>query len=100
MMGGPLATSGISENRGAYLVYSLTQNDTSAPLNKWQRVAGTFSSEHDCEDYKSGQMKKMTDPEWLAKESATKRYRVMSAPAIHDFLDSERCATSEQLSPH
>jgi hypothetical protein len=34
MMGGPLATSGISENRGAYLVYSLTQNDTSAPLNK------------------------------------------------------------------
>jgi hypothetical protein len=45
-------------------------------------------------------MKKMTDPEWLAKESATKRYRVMSAPAIHDFLDSERCATSEQLSPH
>src|SRR5258708_30482990 len=37
MMGGPLATSGISENRGAYSLYSLTQEDTNAPLNKWQR---------------------------------------------------------------
>src|ERR1700719_3675971 len=40
MMGGPLATSGISENRGAYLVYSLTQSDTSIPLSKWPRALG------------------------------------------------------------
>jgi hypothetical protein len=100
MMGGPLATSGISENRGAYSVYSLTQNNTSAPLDKWHRVAGIFSSEGECEDYKSGQMKQMTDPAWVTKETTTKRYRVMSPPAIRDFLESERCVTSEQLSPH
>jgi hypothetical protein len=100
MMGGPLATSGISENRGAYSVYSLTQDDTSAPLSKWQRVAGIFSSEQECEDYKSGQMKQMEDPAWVTKETTTKRYRIVSSPAIRDFLESERCVTSEQLSPH
>jgi hypothetical protein len=43
MMGGPLATSGISESRGAYNVYSLTQTDTSAPLSQWTKL-GTFNS--------------------------------------------------------
>ena len=100
MMGGPLATSGISENRGAYSVYSLTQDDTSVPLSKWQRVAGIFSSEQECEDYKSGQMKQMADPAWVTKETTTKRYRIVSSPAIRDFLESDRCVTSEQLSPH
>ena len=59
MMGGPLATSGVFEQRGAYDAYSLTQIDTSAPLSKWQRVAGTFSSDADCESFKAAEFKKM-----------------------------------------
>lgn len=100
MMGGPLATSGISENRGAYSVYSLTQDDTNVALSKWQRVAGIFSSEQECEDYKSGQAKQMADPAWVTKETTTRRYRIVSPTAIPDYLDSERCVTSAQLSQH
>jgi len=100
MMGGPLATSGISENRGAYLVYSLTQSDTSIPLSKWPRAPWLFSSEQECADYQSDQLKKINDPAWIAKKTTTSRYRVISAGMARDYIESERCVTSEQLSVH
>jgi hypothetical protein len=100
MMGGPLATSGISENRGAYSVYSLTQPDTSAPLSHWERVAGIFSSEKECGDYKSSQLKEANDPAWIAKVASKKRDRLVYPAAQRDFIGSERCATSQQISSH
>lgn len=100
MMGGPLATSGVSENRGAYSVYSLTQDDTNAPLSKWPRAPWLFSSEQECADFKSDQLKQINDPEWVAKRTTASRYRVIYTGRSRDYIESERCVTSEQLSPH
>jgi hypothetical protein len=99
MMGGPLATSGISENRGAYNVYSLTQTDTNAPLSQWTQL-GTFNSEQECVDYKSSQLKDVNDPAWITKEAGKKRNRLMYQAAQRDFIESERCATFERSSSH
>jgi hypothetical protein len=99
MMGGPLATSGISENRGAYDVYSLTQTDTSASLSQWTQLR-TFNSERECEDYKSSQLKDVNDPAWITKEAGKKRNRLMYQSAQRDFIESERCAAFEPTSSH
>lgn len=105
MMGGPLATSGISEHRGAYEEYSLTQVDPSAPLSKWKPIAEEFSSEKDCDDYKAAQIKQISDPTWVS-QSASKiiaQHPSMVGVDIresHDILESARCVTASQISSH
>jgi len=100
MMGGPLATSGISERRGAYEVYSLTEADTKAPLSKWQIVAGVFDSERDCEDYEAGQLKNVNDPAWITKVAGTHRNRLMYQSNMRDTIEGEGCSSSPQIASH
>ena len=104
-MGGPLATSGDFEHRGAYDVYSLMQIDTNAPLSKWQRLAGTFVSDADCEDFKAAQFKKSSDPAAVSKEAKAvigKNPHIVGIDvrATREMYESERCVGASQLSPH
>jgi hypothetical protein len=100
-MGGPLATSGIPEHRGAYEVYSLTQMDTSAPLSQWKRVAGVFSSDADCEGYRAAQLKKINEPatitQIVAKHPSLAGVYVRG---LRERYESERCVGASQLSSH
>lgn len=105
MMGGPLATSGDFEHRGAYDVYSLTQIDANAPLSKWQRLAGTFVSDADCEDFKAAQFKKSSDPAAVSRQAKAAIGRNphivgVDVRATREMYESERCVGASQLSPH
>jgi hypothetical protein len=100
-MGGPLATSGISEHRGAYDVYSLTQTDTSAPLSQWNRVAGVFGSDADCENYRAAQLRKINDPATITKIVAQHpNLAGVYVRGLRERHDSERCVGASQLSSH
>jgi hypothetical protein len=105
MMGGPLATSGVFEHRGASDAYSLTQIDTSAPLSKWMRVAGVFSSDADCEDFKAAEFKKISDPASVASAAKTaiaKNPHLVGVDVrgTREIYESERCVGASQLSSH
>jgi hypothetical protein len=105
MMGGPLATSGVFEQRGAYDAYSLTQIDTSAPLSKWERVAGVFTSDTDCEDFKAAEFKKMSDPASVASAAKAAIGRNphlvgVDVRGARERYESERCVGASQLSSH
>lgn len=104
MMGGPLATSGISDNRG-WERYAITEVDTSAPLSKWLVIALPFSSEKDCEDVKATQLTKLDNPAYVSKNAARiiskqPQYAGFATRLAHDIYESERCVSASQIPSH
>jgi hypothetical protein len=105
MMGGPLATSGNFEHRGGVETFTLTQVDTSAPLSKWQRLAGPFTSQKDCEDIKASQLTELNDPAYVSKNaeqivSKQPQYAGFATRVAHDINASERCVSASQIPAH
>lgn len=105
MMGGPLATSGISYNRGGVERWSVNQVDTSAPLAKWTTIGGPFISEKDCEDVKAAQLTELNDPAFVTKNGARivstqPQYAGFATRLAHDIYESERCVSASQIPSH
>lgn len=100
MMGGPLATGAGEggEEHGAYVLRSIDQADTSAPLSKWEIFAGSFPTEADCQHYKATELADLNDPSWVAKQVQRARGRMIDLPAMRDMIEGQRCANSSEVS--
>lgn len=98
MMGGPLASPprNAGEFHGAYEIYSLTQIDQSALLNKWQK-AMEFGSGQDCEDYKAAQLKQTSDPAANTRMSERTRERLIDPTYMRSIVESERCTSAAEI---
>lgn len=98
VFGGPVASAPMegAESHGASYVYSTNQLDENAPLKKWRKI-GYFPSEQECEDQKAKDLKKISDPSWLATQALKMRTRIIDASRIRDVAIAERCVKATEL---
>ena len=96
MMGGPLATAPSNEFPGALGTYNLMEIDENEPLNRWER-AMQFPSKRDCEDYKTAQLKQISDPLTSTKIALKTRIRLVDTPYMRSYVESGRCVSAADL---
>lgn len=83
----------------------MTEVDTSAPLSKWSRIAGPFTSQKDCEDVKASQLTQLNDPAFVSKNageivSKQPQYSGFATRVVRDIYDAERCVSASQMPSH